>query len=445
MMDENWQDKLRRLGVVKGTRNLKPAPPVKSDQFSVVSDQSPTHHSSLTPDHSLDVLLPGLELVEANDSACYVLDKVYPLAYRHGQDRLADLLAYGVGDKPALSGDRKSLAEVAVYLQDSRLNNLNFHDFLFLDTETTGLAGAGTIAFMVGVAFFDGEALVVRQYFLRDFGDEPAMLHLLDELLAEKAGLVTFNGRTFDLPLLDTRYLMNRMPGRVQSVPHIDLLQPSRRLWRARFGSVALGNLEQNLLGLQRTHEDVPGFLIPGLYHDYLRSGDGRDLLRVFYHNEIDMLSMVTLATRVTRLLTQPDPGDHPIDRYSLGKWQAALGLMEQSEQNLRFAAQGDLPLDLYHQALFELSWLLKRNGRHPEAVSLWQQIAATTFDDVTAHVELAKYYEWHELDLVAAIRWTEQALTLSQSWSQGQAALARDELEHRMNRLQRKWGGENA
>lgn len=427
-MDENWQDKLRRLGVVKGTRNLKPAPPVESGQFSVDSDQTvfSSDHSSRATDHSLDVLLPGLELVEANDSACYVLDKVYPLSYRHGPDQLADLLACRVRD-------------TAVYLQDDRLNNLNFRDFLFLDTETTGLAGAGTIAFMVGVAFFEKEALVVRQYFLRDHGDEPAMLHLLDELLADKAGLVTFNGRTFDLPLLDTRYLMNRMPGRVLSVPHIDLLQPSRRLWRARFGSCALGSLEQSLLGLQRTHEDVPGFLIPGLYHDYLRSGDGRDLLRVFYHNEIDMLSMVTLATRVSRLLAQPDPGDHPIDRYSLGRWQAALGLIDQSEQNLRFAAQGDLPLDLYHKALYELGWLLKRNGRYPEAVPLWQQIAATTFDDVTAHIELAKFYEWHEPDLAAALRWTEQALTLSQSWGTSRFSLLRDELEHRLIRLQRK------
>jgi len=431
-MAENWQDKLRRLGVVKGTRNLKPAPPADNDRSPFIGDQlsvNAPQSSSLIP-QSLEKLLPGLELVEANDSACYVLDKVYPLAYQHGQDRLADLLMCGVGD-------------TAVYLQDDRLNNLNFCDFLFLDTETTGLAGAGTLAFMVGVAFFEKEALVVRQYFLRDFGDEPAMLHLLDELLAERAGLVTFNGRSFDLPLLDARYLMNRMPGRMLNVPHIDLLQPSRRLWRARLGSCALGSLEQSLLGLQRTHEDVPGFLIPGLYHDYLRSGDGRELLRVFYHNEIDMLSMVTLATRVTRLLAQPDPGDHPIDRYSLGKWQAALGLAELSELNLQWAAQGDLPLDLYHQALFELGRLLKRNGRHAEAVPLWQQIAATTFDDVTAHIELAKFYEWHEPDLAAAIRWTEQAMNLSQSWSQGQAALVRDELEHRLSRLQRKWGGD--
>lgn len=415
-MDEKWQSKLRRLGVVKGARNLKPAPEkTVSHQPTEVSP----HTSSLEP-QPLEKLLPGIALVEADDSACYVLDKVYPLSYKHGQDRLADLLGWDVG-------------ETAVYLQDPRLNQINFRDFVFLDTETTGLAGAGTLAFMVGAAFFDGEALVTRQYFLRDHGDEPAMLALLDELLAEKAGLATFNGRSFDLPLLDTRYLMNRMPGRVLDLPHIDLLHPARRLWRARLGSCALGSLEQNLLGLQRSHEDVPGFLIPGLYHDYVRSGDGREMARVFYHNEIDLVSMVTLAARVVRLLAQPDAGDHPIDLYSLGKWQASLDLTDFSEQNLRLAAQGDLPLELYHKALFELSWLLKRNGRRPEAVPFWQQIAATTFDDVTAHVELAKFYEWHEVELETAVRWIEQALQFAI------LPLIRNELNHRLARLKRK------
>jgi tetratricopeptide (TPR) repeat protein len=148
---------------------------------------------------------------------------------------------------------------------------------------------------------------------------------------------------------------------------------------------------------------------------------------------------MVTLAARLTRLLAQPDAGDHPIDRYSLGKWQAALGLIEQSEQNLRFATQGDLPLELYHKALFELSWLLKRNGRRAEAVPLWQQIAATTFDDVTAHIELAKFYEWHEPDLDMALQWTKQALQLVQMGEDGRAALIRPQLEHRLARLEHK------
>jgi len=275
---------------------------------------------------------------------------------------------------------------------------------------------------------------------LRDHGDEPALLLLLDELLAEKAGLVTFNGRSFDIPLLEGRFIMNRMPTDLRDRPHLDLLHPARRLWRHRLGSCALGALEGSLLGLRRSQEDVPGWLIPSLYNHYLRSGDARELVRVFYHNQIDMVSMVTLAARVTRLLSQPDPSDHPIDLFSLGKWQADLGLSEAAEQNLRLAAQGDLPIELYHANLHRLGLLLKRNGRYTEALPLWQQIAATSLDDVAAHVELAKYYEWQTQELAQAIFWTEQALSLVSSWGRrGQHHPVRAQLEHRLNRLQQK------
>ena len=179
-----------------------------------------------------------------SDGECFVLDHVYRLDYQHGDDRLVDLLQF-------------SPAAAAPFVQDARLAAHDFRDFLFLDTETTGLAGAGTLAFMVGVGFFEpsphGERFVVRQYFLRDHGDEPALLLLLDELLAEKAGLVTFNGRSFDVPLLEGRFIMNRMPTDLRDRPHLDLLHPARRLWRHRLGSCALGSLEGSLLGLRRT------------------------------------------------------------------------------------------------------------------------------------------------------------------------------------------------
>jgi tetratricopeptide (TPR) repeat protein len=258
--------------------------------------------------------------------------------------------------------------------------------------------------------------------------------------LAKKKGLVTFNGRSFDLPLLDNRYLMNRMSSSLLEKPHIDLLHPARRLYRRRLGSCALGALEQNLLGLHRTHEDVPGWLIPGLYHNYLRTGDARELLRVFYHNEIDMLSMVTLTSRVVRQFANSGSDDDPTDLLSLGKWLADLGMKAESERNLRMAAKGDLPLELYHQALYALGLLLKRDGRREEAVPVWQQIAATSYDDVEAHIELAKHYEWQCKDLDQAMAWTRQALALVDSWRHAeQASLIRAELEHRQDRLLRK------
>lgn len=384
----------------------------------------------------MQTLLPGAELVETAVGACLVRDKVYPLAHRHGEHVMGELLAFS--------------PETAVpFIDDARLREMDFRHFLFLDTETTGLAGAGTLAFMVGVAFFaaqpGGDALVVRQFFLRDHADEAAMLTQLDELLAERPGLITFNGRSFDLPLLDGRYLMNRMPGDLLQRPHLDLLHPARRLWRNRFSSCALAHLETNLLGVQRSGQDAPGWLIPRLYQDYLRSGDGRELTRVFYHNQIDMLSMVTLLTCILRLVAHPDPEQHhPVDLYSLGKWQADLALAEPAEQTLRRAAAADLPLDVYHKALSRLGLLLKRQERWAEAVPIWRQMAATSFDSVEAHVELAKYHEWRadELDLEQALAWTEQALVLSERWPAGQATLVTAELEHRRRRLQRKLEG---
>lgn len=425
--EQEFQRQLRRLGVTKGVRHLKPGPPPAPPPDP--ARQPSFHRQESQPGDAppLLALLPGAEMVDTAVGQTLILDNVYPLHYQHGRDALAGLLHHHPASLAPLTGD-------------GRFQELDFRRFLFLDTETTGLAGAAAVAFMVGVAYFEGDALVVRQYFVPDLGDEAAMLTLLEGLLADKAGLITFNGRTFDVPLLDNRYLMNRLLSQIRQMPHLDLLSPARRLWRARLGSVALSALEPPLLGVRRTQEDVPGWLIPGLYHDYLRTGDGRELVRVFYHNQVDLLSMVTLAARVARLFSQPQADDDAVDLYSLGRWQASLGQADMAEQCLRWAAQGDLPLDLFHQNLTQLGWLLKRHGRHAEAVPLWQQIAATSFDDVSAHIELAKYYEWQEKEYGQAIYWTEQALKLAQSWrAPGPAVLVRGELEHRLARLQGK------
>lgn len=424
-MSEDLQKRLRRLGVVKGARNLK-AP----------LDQPPAPRPSYEDEPAaLEALLPGGQVVETRLGGCFVLDHVYPLAHQHGEARLNELL-------------QAPIAAAAQFNHDDRQAGLAPQDLLFLDTETTGLAGAGTIAFMVGVAFFDHQAFVVRQYFLRDHGDEPAMLLLLARLLRERGTLVTFNGRSFDAPLLDTRYVMNRLDDQVGDLrqrPHLDLLPPARRLWRSRLGSCSLASLEGSLLGIQRTHEDVPGWAIPGMYMDYLRSGDARELVRVFYHNQIDMLSMVTLANRIIRQFAQPKVDDAPDDLLSLARWQVALDMPVEAEANLRQILAADVGLDAYQQALSQLAWLLKRHDRRPEAVPLWQQLAVTSFDDVSAHVELAKYYEWHDIQLGAAMHWTNQALSLVEGLGAVEAEVVLEELLHRRARLERKLAGDNA
>ncbi|MBK9051591.1 MAG: ribonuclease H-like domain-containing protein [Chloroflexi bacterium] len=423
-MNSDWQSRLRELGVVRGVRNLKPASPTPP-----TSTPFQTNHTPVLGDwdevQPVEKLLPGGKVVTTEVGGCFVLDHVYPLTHWHGNERLGDLLEVDA-------------AAAASFTTDPRFQSIQFQDILFLDTETTGLWGSGTLAFMVGAAFFEGQAFVVRQYFLRDHGDETAMLLLLNELVASKAALVTFNGRSFDVPLLDGRYLMNRLETELLVKPHLDLLPPTRRLWRNRIGSCALGAVEKNVLGVRRSEDDVPGYLIPGLYLDYLRHGDARELLRVFYHNRLDMLSMVTLLYRVVRQWSRPQPTDNPHDLFSLGAWQAHLSLIHEAETTLRLAASLEASLELYHQILHQLAVILKQQERRDEAANIWMQIAATSFEDISAHIELAKHFEWREQDLAPAIQWTQQALTLLQMHPAPNPNQIAD-LQHRLARLERK------
>ncbi|HAX69927.1 MAG TPA: hypothetical protein DCY14_09990, partial [Anaerolineae bacterium] len=209
------------------------------------------------------------------------------------------------------------LSFISQWANDPRIAEMPIHKFAFLDTETSGVSGGtGTVAFLVGAArFMDGQ-FVLRQFFLRDPSEEPAMLEALIHFLAPCEGLVTFNGKSFDAPLLVTRYSLNRIPVPFKDYSHIDLLPLARRLWRDRLPSRALKYLEEHVLGFTRSSEEVPGYEIPWLYFDYLRTGDARPLGGVFYHNAMDVVAMAALLGHVSELLADPYNGrvEHGLD-----------------------------------------------------------------------------------------------------------------------------------
>lgn len=413
-MNESLRQRLQQLGVVKGARHL--ATPAPRPTPSVWLDEAASC--------DLTSLLPEGQVIETQVGAYFCVDHVYPWRRPHGAVHLGDLAGWSLA---VLSG-----------LSEPRLPELTATDLIFLDTETTGLAGSGALAFMVGVAFFDGPALVTRQYFLRDQADEAAMLTALADLMATRRGLATFNGALFDVPLLRGRYLMNRLTETWSDRPHLDLLPLARRLWRRRLGSVALSALEGTVLGVQRSQADVPGWAIPALYYDYLRTGDAREMARVFYHNEVDLLSMITLATISLRLVSAPQTWPHGEDVASLAGWRWQAGEVESAESLFHLAAACEHDsLAAWQASLMQLAALLKQQGRRAEAALFWQQVAATTQTDIRAHVELAKYYEWHTGDLRAALSCTQAALRLAERHP---AAMdERSALLHRLARLERK------
>jgi hypothetical protein len=268
--------------------------------------------------------------------------------------------------------------------------------------------------------------------------------------------LVSFNGRAFDVPIIENRFILARVVPPLREKVHVDLLHPARRLWRYALSSCALTSLEREVLGVRRQQADVPSGVIPFLYRNYLRTGDARDMKRVLYHNKIDILSLVTLAARLCRAYADPWGGAESDERrelgsaefYALGRWYADEERVGDAERAYRSALRlcSRPGSTLRARALRELAYLLKRDERRDEAFAFWQQLALESSQEtsgVLAHVELAKHFEWHVEDLVRAAAWTMMALRTVEGWSpSGRREASLAELRHRLSRLERKLSG---
>ena len=211
---------------------------------------------------------------------------------------------------------------------------------LFLDTETTGLShGAGTVAFLVGVGYADGDALVVEQYLMRDYADEP---ELIDRLSARMAGfdcVCTFNGRTFDMPLLEARFTMCRMRERWRALENLDLLPPARRAWKLRLGSCRLGNLEAEILGMPR-QDDLPGSEVPARYFEFLKTGDESLLADIIAHNRQDIATLATLLIKLCDINARPGQLTDQRDQFSMGKALERQGELKHARELYRVCAR---------------------------------------------------------------------------------------------------------
>jgi uncharacterized protein YprB with RNaseH-like and TPR domain len=326
-------------------------------------------------------------------------------------------------------------ATVGLLTAEPELTSFDLGTAVFLDTETTGLAGgAGTAAFLIGIGFVDGDRFRVRQYFMRDYHEEASLLHALAEDLRRFAHLVTFNGKMFDLPLLDARYRLNRGRFPLAEAPHFDLLHPARRLWKARLESCRLQSLEVQLLGLSR-HDDIPGEEIPQVYFDYLRRGDARALARVFAHNRQDIVSLAALSILACQWV-EGSLAEDPRDVYCLARVLERARLYERSEREYRRAVtQGTGSLRT--AALLGLAARAKRAGDFEEAAGLWA--AAAEAGEPLAMHELAMHQEHRRRDPLAALATVERALDLLDPRDDSRSRRLAAAFWHRRERLLRK------
>jgi uncharacterized protein YprB with RNaseH-like and TPR domain len=446
-MPSDLRTRLQRIRSQKIRREIPPSVPpdvVRQRSEQHLAQKQAVERRTALPGHEVVTPLGAYQLIETR----------YPLEFVHGPLPLAALFT-------------REAATAARLARNEALATADLRSLAFLDTETTGLVGgAGTLVFLVGVGAVEGGEFVLRQYFLRDPAEEEALLIDLVRDLAPYTGWVTFNGRAFDLPLLETRLTLNRRRGVLGQRPHLDLLMPARKLYQGRLASCSLSHLEQHVFQIIREQDDAPGELIPQMYLDYLRTRDASEMHRVIYHNAVDILSMVTLAAHLLDVFSTnlessdlrsqtPNSKSQPANLQSainnlqsadllrLARWHDQEGRLTEAEAAYRLAFKGKLDLDARREGLARFASLLKRQERRAEAVPLWEQWASFTLDDSQPCIELAKYYEWHAEDFRKALEWTERALKLVAGWPRG---WKRDEAfaaaQHRLERLKKKKAG---
>lgn len=373
----------------------------------------------------VDVL--RLQPLETEAGTCFFRDETYPLDSRHGEVPLAPLRDH---HGPALAG----------LLRDPTARAYDFRSALFIDTETNGLSGgAGTYAFLVGVGMVETNVFRVRQFFMPHPGAEPALLAALLPLLERYETLVTFNGKSFDVPVLETRFVMARRPCTLRDRPHIDLLHPARRLWRLQLSSCALSSLERRILGAERTEEDVPGWLVPRHYNEFLQTGDARSLKGVFYHNCQDIVSLAALGVHMVRLYKEPHPdsGATGTELYSVARLYEDAGETDRAEQTYRHALRSQLPPHVRRKAIRRLSFLLKRQERWSDATHIWRQLLGR--GELYPYEELAKYLEHRAHHYDAAAEVVQAAFQDARTGALHLTADEHDALHHRLSRLRRK------
>jgi hypothetical protein len=331
------------------------------------------------------------------------------------------------------------MAATAMLANDPSIAFFNASDALFLDTETTGLAGGtGTMAFLIGLGWFEDGQFHVRQILARDFGEEKAALSYLSEIAGQKKFLVTFNGKAFDVNLLATRFILNRLRSDLSSLPHLDLLHPSRRILGHRLENSRLATLEVEVLGVER-EGDIPGWEIPQRYFDWLRHRDGRLLSSIFEHNRLDVISMASLTAHLTEILTAQEL----IQNVHASDYLAAARLLLKRRDSCgvekilnMFDARGSKEISAVSKK--DLSFLYKRTGRWQEAVQIWQELITTLPADYSTISEMAKWLEHHVRDYQQAKDLVEKVLNQTHDFSSEQ----KDSLLHRLKRVNTKLEG---
>ena len=391
---ENRADRLKVLVLQFGGNNLK-----RKDE--------PKANLSLE-----DAL--GLLVNNTTNGDVYYLEKTYPLQYQHGSVNFSEDIDF---------------ARINQWGHITENHSIGKNSYVFLDCETTGLVGGtGTFPFLIGLGWWKDDVFHLFQLFLSDPSRELAFLTGLDELLSPFHIVVTFNGKSFDIPLLRTRQILNSIGDLFSDWDHLDLLHLSRRIWRDRLPSRALADLEKEILKLEREEQDIPGWMIPEMYLDYLRSHDPEPLKGIFYHNQMDILSLAALFLKTAKMLENPlSTIDESLDTAAVARLFEEMNLVDLALELYESCINRGLPIPFYVNIAKRYAVLFRRQGRWEQAERIWK--SAAQYLDQDSCIELAKYYEHQKREYSSALIWTLNAMKMDGN-------VPKDDIEKRRVRL---------
>jgi hypothetical protein len=400
---ESLFDKLKSLGVKIGS-DFQPIQPVKK--------------------YPVDAVMPG-EWLDYSQGQFFLVNDNFPFGHQHGShkiekdfsfDTLLDLVKIGSRD-------------------------INLNQIVFIDTETTSLSsGAGTIIFLIGLGYFTEDGFRINQYFLDNPYEELALLTYVNNEVSKYALVVSYNGSSFDLPILKSRFALHKLKSPFIELDHLDLLHLSRRVWKTRLLNCRLRDIENSVLNFYRHEEEVPGYLVPQIYFDYLHTNDARPLRGVFYHNQMDVLSLALTFSQLSKLVMTPyGMGDNESpDLLSIARLFERNRLWQESAHLYRLSLDNGLEEDLEAVALLRYGNICKRLQHFEEAVEFWS--SSFHCGSFEAGVEIAKYYEHQKRDFTSALDWVNRIVQKHDeviSNSSGSYNKSRDELIKRKNRLE--------
>ncbi|MDD3626788.1 MAG: ribonuclease H-like domain-containing protein [bacterium] len=370
------------------------------------------------------VTLPGTE-VKNEFGSFFLIENKYPLNHTHGKIQFNEIFSI----------NKKFLSLIG---KDDRFNDIDIKEIAFIDTESTGISGSGTYLFLIGIGYFTETEYILRQYLMRDFNEEEPMLRDIDSFLDNFQAFISFNGKTFDIPNIETRLILSRIIKDIRDYPHLDLLHPARRLWKRRLDAFNLTFLEENLLSFYR-EDDIPSEQIPMIYFSYIRTKNPYQIRKVIEHNTYDIISMIGILIKECSVIS--DYFAQPYDiMFNVGRFYENL-----NQQNVAmeiftklFESENICVKEFFIKGSCRLAHLLKKMQLKDDSIEVWEKLISYSSEiGPEPYLELAKFYEHHKRDIPAALKTVKEGIDFCSKNRNYSEYL--DDLNNRFERLQTK------